>query len=62
MTRQDYMQGRVTFAEYYRAIARVAGIRFAPDAAFKAFGDCDSLWGRVCVLKQAVMDAAEGVE
>jgi hypothetical protein len=26
MNRQDYMTGKVTFAEYYREIARIAGI------------------------------------
>jgi hypothetical protein len=26
MTRADYMSGKVTFAEYYREIARIAGI------------------------------------
>jgi hypothetical protein len=26
MTRADYMSGKITFAEYYREIARIAGI------------------------------------
>jgi hypothetical protein len=26
MTRQDYLDGKITFAEYYREIARIAGI------------------------------------
>lgn len=28
-TRQDYMQARCTFAEYYSAVAKTAGVRFS---------------------------------
>lgn len=29
MTRKDYMDGKVSFEEYYRSVARAAGISFA---------------------------------
>jgi hypothetical protein len=99
MTRKDYMDGRVTHADYYRSVAKAAGISYASadpaflgrvrsalangdehlntiplaewdrrgsmllsvSRAFKAHGDCDSLAGRVCVLKQAARDAVEAV-
>lgn len=31
MTRQDYMQHRVTHRQYYAEIARLAGIKFEPN-------------------------------
>lgn len=96
-TRQDYLQNRVSFAEYYRAVAKTAGISYrnadpiflsrvrqalangdehlntiplrewdiratcllpSIRAAFRAHGDGDSLAGRVCLIKQAAIDAA----
>jgi hypothetical protein len=31
-TRADYLEGRCTHAEYYRAVNKTAGIRYSPDS------------------------------
>ena len=96
ITRKDYMDGKVEFADYYREVAKTAGVSYQGvklsflqrvkqcikngdehlngiplkewdsrafsllptiKAAFKKHGDCDTLAGRVCLIKQAARDA-----